>query len=58
MVQHDAGGVSAHRPRTPDGSGTIERDGVEIAYDMFEADRPTVVLLPTWSLVDLSLIHI
>jgi len=52
MVQHDAGGVSAHRPRTPDRSGTVERDGVEIAYDVFEADRPTVVLLPTWSLVD------
>ncbi len=52
MVPRDPGGVSAHRPRLPDSSGTTERDGVEIAYDVFESERPTIVLVPTWSLVD------
>ncbi len=52
MGQHDGRGVVMHRPRPPDRSGTVERDGVEIAFDIHDADRPTVVLLPTWSLVD------
>lgn len=55
MVQHQAVGVSRHRPRTPDQTGSIERDGVDIVFDVFdhdEADAPTVVLLPTWSIVD------
>ena len=52
MVHRDAGGVSEHRPRVPDWSGSVERDGVAIAYDVHEADRPTILLLPTWSLVD------
>ncbi len=41
-----------HRPRPPDRSGLVERDGVEIAYDVYDADRPTVLLMPTWSIVD------
>ena len=52
MERHDVRGVARHRPRPPDRSGTVERDGVEIAFDVHDADRPTVVLLPTWSLVD------
>ena len=52
MDQHDLRGVARHRPRPPDRSGTVDRDGVEIAFDVHDADRPTVVLLPTWSLVD------
>ncbi|PUA81394.1 alpha/beta fold hydrolase [Nocardioides currus] len=48
-------GVSGHRPCPPDRSGVVVRDGVEIAYAVHEAgqpDRPTIVLMPTWSLVD------
>ena len=52
MDQHDVRGVVMHRPRPPDRSGTVERDGVEIAFDIHDAERPTVLLLPTWSLVD------
>ena len=52
MVQHEAVGVSRHRPRTPDRTGTVERDGVEIVFDIYDADAPTVVLLPTWSIID------
>ncbi len=40
MDQHDVRGVVRHRPRPPDRSGTVERDGVEIAYDVYDADRP------------------
>ncbi|UUZ61306.1 hypothetical protein LP418_12365 [Nocardioides sp. B-3] len=52
MVLDPKGSVSRHRPRPPDRSGTVERVGVEIAFDVFEADRPTILLLPTWSIVD------
>ncbi len=48
----DRRGVSVHRPRPPDRSGLVVRDGVEIAYDVYDADRPTVLLMPTWSIVD------
>ena len=52
MSADDYAGVVRSRPRPPDRSGTVARDGVEIAYDVHEADRPTVVLMPTWSIVD------
>jgi pimeloyl-ACP methyl ester carboxylesterase/predicted glycosyltransferase len=36
----------------PDHTGTVSRDGVETAYEVFGADHAsTVVLLPTWSIV-------
>ena len=40
------------RARTPDIDGTAERDGVRLAYEVFGADHdPTVLLLPTWSII-------
>ncbi len=40
------------RARLPDIDGTTERDGVRLAYEVFGADHdPTVLLLPTWSII-------
>ncbi len=39
-------------PRSPDWSGHTERDGVSIAYQVYEnPGRATVMLVPTWSIV-------
>ena len=44
--------MTDERPaRTADQAGTVERDGVTIAYQVYGDDGPTVVLLPTWSIV-------
>jgi pimeloyl-ACP methyl ester carboxylesterase/predicted glycosyltransferase len=41
------------RAREPDRSGTIVRNGVRIAYDIYSDDlTPTVVLCPTWAIAD------
>ncbi|HET7531008.1 MAG TPA: alpha/beta fold hydrolase [Mycobacteriales bacterium] len=41
------------RARDPDRSGTIVRNGVRIAYDVYGDDlTPTVVLCPTWAIAD------
>ncbi|QBX55641.1 alpha/beta hydrolase [Nocardioides seonyuensis] len=48
----DRAGVARHRPRPPDHSGVVQRDGVEIAFDVHDAAGPTVLLLPTWSIID------
>lgn len=42
------------RAREPDRAGFIERDGVHIYYELFGAEhpaQPTVLLLPTWSII-------
>ena len=39
------------RARYPDESGYVERDGVRIYYEVYGSGEPTVLLLPTWSLV-------
>ncbi|MEE3850624.1 alpha/beta fold hydrolase [Gordonia sp. LSe1-13] len=48
----DPVGVARHRPRPADRSDSVQRNGVRIAYDIYDADRPTVILLPTWSIID------
>jgi pimeloyl-ACP methyl ester carboxylesterase/predicted glycosyltransferase len=44
------------RAREPDTSGYVERDGVKVAFDVYGAEHgsagPTVLLMPTWSIVD------
>jgi pimeloyl-ACP methyl ester carboxylesterase len=35
----------------PDESGYVERDGVKVYYEVNGAGEPTVLLLPTWSLI-------
>ena len=39
------------RAREPDQSGYVERDGVKVFYEVFGDGEPTIVLLPTWSIV-------
>jgi len=35
----------------PDESGHVERDGVKVYYEVYGSGEPTVLLLPTWSLM-------
>ncbi len=39
------------RARYPDTSGYVERDGVRLHYEVYGAGEPTVLLLPTWSII-------
>jgi pimeloyl-ACP methyl ester carboxylesterase/predicted glycosyltransferase len=39
------------RARYPDAEGYVERDGVRVHYEVFGSGEPTVLLLPTWSIV-------
>jgi pimeloyl-ACP methyl ester carboxylesterase/predicted glycosyltransferase len=35
----------------PDESGYVERDGVRLHYEVYGSGEPTVLLLPTWSII-------
>ena len=35
----------------PDDSGYVERDGVNVYYEVYGSGEPTVLLLPTWSII-------
>jgi pimeloyl-ACP methyl ester carboxylesterase/predicted glycosyltransferase len=39
------------RARYPDEEGYVERDGVRIFYEVYGEGGPTVLLLPTWSII-------
>ena len=39
------------RARYPDSDGYVERDGVRTFYEVYGSGAPTILLLPTWSLV-------
>jgi pimeloyl-ACP methyl ester carboxylesterase len=39
------------RAREPDQTGYVDRDGVKIFYEVFGDGEPTLLLLPTWSIV-------
>jgi len=39
------------RAQQPDREGFVERDGVRIFYEVFGDGAPTLLLLPTWSIV-------
>jgi pimeloyl-ACP methyl ester carboxylesterase/predicted glycosyltransferase len=39
------------RARRPDREGVVERDGVRVAYEVYGEGDPTVLLLPTWSII-------
>lgn len=41
----------ASRARLPDRSGVAVRDGVELAWSSYGEGAPTLVLMPTWSIV-------
>ena len=39
------------RARYPDEEGYIERDGVRVFWERYGTGEPTILLLPTWTLV-------
>jgi pimeloyl-ACP methyl ester carboxylesterase len=39
------------RARYPDDSGIVEREGVRVFYEVYGEGEPTILLLPTWSIV-------
>ena len=39
------------RARYPDTEGYVERDGVRIFYEVYGQGEPTVLLLPTWTII-------
>jgi pimeloyl-ACP methyl ester carboxylesterase len=39
------------RAREPDAEGYVDRDGVKLHYEVFGNGEPTVLLLPTWSIM-------
>jgi pimeloyl-ACP methyl ester carboxylesterase/predicted glycosyltransferase len=39
------------RAREPDRSGYVTRDGLSVYYELFGEGTPTILLLPTWSVV-------
>jgi pimeloyl-ACP methyl ester carboxylesterase/predicted glycosyltransferase len=48
--------VAAKRPeqsraRYPDDEGYVERDGVRVFYEVYGEGEPTILLLPTWSII-------
>ncbi len=44
--------TDATRARAPDVRGVVERDGVRLAYEIFGEGDTTVLLMPTWSIID------
>jgi pimeloyl-ACP methyl ester carboxylesterase/predicted glycosyltransferase len=45
------GGRSMMRARQPDLEGFVESDGIKIGYEVFGRGSPTLLLLPTWTIV-------
>src|SRR5271155_592110 len=45
------GATEQSRARYPDHEGYVERDGVRVFYEVYGEGEPTVLLLPTWSIV-------
>jgi len=39
------------RARYPNADGYVERDGVRIFYEVYGEGRPTILLMPTWSII-------
>jgi pimeloyl-ACP methyl ester carboxylesterase/predicted glycosyltransferase len=48
---HLPGGHEQTRARYPDEDGFIERDGVRVFYERYGDGEPTVLFLPTWSVI-------
>jgi len=39
------------RARSPDVEGVVERDGVRLGYEVFGSAEPSVLLMPTWTII-------
>ena len=50
-VELQAPATEQTRARYPDASGYVERDGVNLYYEVYGEGEPTVFLLPTWSII-------
>jgi len=48
---HEAFACEQTRARYPDEEGYVERDGVRVFYEVYGRGEPTVLLLPTWSII-------
>jgi pimeloyl-ACP methyl ester carboxylesterase len=46
-----AGPREQARARYPDTTGFVERDGVRVFYEVYGSGEPTLLLLPTWSII-------
>jgi pimeloyl-ACP methyl ester carboxylesterase len=46
-----AGAREQGRARYPDTTGFIEREGVRVYYEVCGSGEPTILLLPTWSII-------
>src|SRR5213593_3003016 len=44
-------GEGRMRARYPDRDGYVDRGGVKIFYEVFGDGDPTILLLPTWSII-------
>jgi pimeloyl-ACP methyl ester carboxylesterase/predicted glycosyltransferase len=51
MEMVDQVGSEQTRARYPDREGYVERDGVRTFYEVYGTEGPTVLFLPTWSIV-------
>jgi pimeloyl-ACP methyl ester carboxylesterase/predicted glycosyltransferase len=52
-AQDEAGHLGAEqtRARYPDSGGYVEREGVKTFFEVYGEGAPTIVLLPTWSII-------
>lgn len=44
-------GTGQMRARDPDGEGVVDRNGVQIRWESYGHGAPTILLLPTWSII-------
>jgi pimeloyl-ACP methyl ester carboxylesterase/predicted glycosyltransferase len=51
MVTRAVSASEQSRARYPDAEGFVTRDGVRTFYEVYGSGEPTVLLLPTWSIV-------
>ena len=47
----ESAAVEQTRARYPDETGFVERKGVRVFYEVYGRGEPTVLLLPTWSII-------
>jgi len=47
----DSRSMEQSRARYPDETGVIERDGVHVAWERYGDGSPTLLLMPTWSII-------
>ena len=50
-VSVDSGAPEQSRACYPDSTGYVERDGVRVFYELYGEREPTVLFLPTWSII-------